>query len=152
VQLTVRTATLDDAAELAGLRLGWLAERGKLPPDAAGYPEFFASWMAAHASTHLPFVAVDGADVIGVAWLALADRVPSPQRRQRRCGDVQSVYVRPDRRDSGTGAALMAAVLAEARRLGLEHVTVHSSPRAVRFYQRAGFGHDPQWLSIVTLS
>ena len=60
--------------------------------------------------------------------------------------------VRPDRGDSGTGAALMAAVLAEARRLGLEHVTVHSSPRAVRFYERAGFGHDPQWLSIVTLS
>ena len=95
--------------------------------------------------------AVDGPDVIGVAWLALVDRVPGPERRHRRCGDVQSVHGRPDRRDRGVGAALMAAVLAEARRLGLEHVTVHSSVRAVPMYERAGFGHDPQWLSVVTL-
>jgi GNAT superfamily N-acetyltransferase len=137
-------ATLADAAAIADLRLAGGAD--------LGYTDHFTSWMAAHASTHLPFVALDGAGVIGVAWLALADRVPGPERRLRRCGDVQSVYVRPDRRDHGVGAALMAAVLAEARRLGLEHVTVHSSVRAVPMYERAGFGHDPQWLSIVTLS
>jgi GNAT superfamily N-acetyltransferase len=144
MQVTVRRATPDDAAALARLRLA-----GGADPD---YVDLFTSWMAAHASTHLPFVAVDGVDVIGVAWLALTERVPSPERRQRRCGDVQSVHVRPDRRDRGVGAALIAAVLAAARELGLEHVTVHSSARAVRLYERAGFEHDPQWLSIVTPS
>jgi GNAT superfamily N-acetyltransferase len=140
-QVSVRAATIDDAAALAELRVA----------GDTVYARRFATWMAAHASTHLPFVAVEGTDVIGVAWLALAERVPSPDRPLRRCGDVQSVHVRPDRRDRGVGAALVAAVLAEARKLGLEHVTVHSSPRAVRLYERAGFGHDPQWLSIVTL-
>ncbi len=144
MQLSVRAATIDDAAALAELRLAGDTDRD--------YARRFATWMAAHASTHLPFVAVEGTDVIGVAWLALAERVPSPERPQRRCGDVQSVYVRPDRRDRGVGTALMAAVLAEARRRGLEHVTVHSSVRAVRLYERAGFGHDPQWLSVVTRS
>ncbi|GAB3171084.1 acetyltransferase (GNAT) family protein [Micromonospora palomenae] len=28
----------------------------------------------------------------------------------------------------------------------LEHVTVHSSERAVPFYQRVGFQHDQRWL------
>jgi hypothetical protein len=35
----------------------------------------------------------------------------------------------------------MAAVLAEARRRGLSHVTVHSGRRAVDFYVRNGFRH-----------
>ncbi|MFU8854341.1 GNAT family N-acetyltransferase [Micromonospora sp. SL1-18] len=44
------------------------------------------------------------------------------------------------------GAALLEAVLAEARRLELEHVTVHSSDRAVPFYERLGFQHDRRLL------
>jgi GNAT superfamily N-acetyltransferase len=71
---------------------------------------------------------------------------PAAARRHRRFGDVQSVYVIPELRNSGAGAALLDAVLTEARRLNLEHVTVHSSDRAVRFYQRAGFQHDECWL------
>jgi hypothetical protein len=45
---------------------------------------------------------------------------------------VQSVYVVPELRDGGIGAALQEAVLAEAGRLELEHVTVHSSRRCAR--------------------
>ena len=43
--------------------------------------------------------------------------------------------------------ATVEAVLAEARRLGLEHVTVHSSRRAVPLYHRTGFRYgDDVWL------
>jgi GNAT superfamily N-acetyltransferase len=44
------------------------------------------------------------------------------------------VFLLPERRDHGVGVALMTAVLAEAARLELEHVTVHSSRRTVAFY------------------
>jgi len=44
------------------------------------------------------------------------------------------------------GAALVAAVLEEARRRGVEHVTVHSSTRAVALYERAGFRHERKCL------
>jgi len=56
------------------------------------------------------------------------------------------VYVVPELRDRRIGAALLAAVLAVARGLELEHVTVHSSDRAVPLYQRAGFRHERLWL------
>lgn len=81
-----------------------------------------------------------------MAWLMVADRPPVPGRPARRSGDVQSVYVVPELRDGGIGAALLDAVLRRAVELDLEHVTVHSTERAVPFYQRAGFRHDPRWL------
>jgi GNAT superfamily N-acetyltransferase len=106
----------------------------------------YAGWVAAHAETHLPFVAEVDGYVVGVAWLLVAERVPSNESLDRRYGDVQSVMVREEYRNQGTGAALMAAILAEALTRDLLHVTVHSGRRAVDFYLRNGFGHHRQLL------
>jgi GNAT superfamily N-acetyltransferase len=129
------------------LRWRWPTEElGYEGTDRAAFVETFAAWVVAHMATHVPFVVEISGEVVGMAWLMLADRVPAPTRRHRRTGDVQAVYVAPEVRDSGVGAVLLEALLAEARELGLEHVTVHSSRRAVRFYERGGFAHDPTWL------
>lgn len=147
MRLTVRKATPGDAAALAGLRLGRLSEKdGRDDVDRSAFVASFTAWVADHMQTHLPFVAEVDGEAVGMAWLMVAERVPSGTRPYRRCGDVQSVFVDPGMRDAGIGAALMEAVLAEADRLGLEHVTVHSSHRAVPFYRRAGFGYDRTWL------
>jgi GNAT superfamily N-acetyltransferase len=147
MQVTVREATAADAAALGGLRWRRLTEeRGYTGTDHAAFLELFSAWVTDHLSTHLPFLAEMDGDVVGMAWLMIADRVPTPARQLRRCGDVQSVYVVPELRDSGIGAALLEAVLAEAHKQDLEHVTVHSSERAVPFYQRVGFQHDQRWL------
>jgi GNAT superfamily N-acetyltransferase len=139
----VRKGTLDDAAALAALR--WTAAEDS---DAGRevFVDSFVAWFRDHASTHLPFIAEVGDEVVGIAWLMVAERVPGPARRYRRFGDVQSVYVMPKLRGKGIGTALLVALLAEAGRLELEHVTVHSGDRAVTLYQRAGFQHDPRWL------
>jgi GNAT superfamily N-acetyltransferase len=108
--------------------------------------ETYAQWIAAHAETHLPFVAeIDGV-VVGCAWLLVADRVPGNGSFERRYGDIQSVMVREEYRSRGIGAALMDAILAEARERRLLHVTVHSGRRAVDFYLRTGFSHHRQML------
>jgi GNAT superfamily N-acetyltransferase len=120
-----------------------LAELRGIEPDKLGG---YADWVAAHARTHLPFVAEVDGHVVGVAWLLLAERVPSNESLQRWCGDVQSVVVREEYRNHGVGGALMAAILAEARTLRLSHVTVHSGRRAVDFYLRNGFRHHRQLL------
>lgn len=127
-----------DVADVAAL-----AELQDIKPDMlSGY----AGWVAAHAETHLPFVAeVDGC-VVGAAWLHVAERVPRNSSLDRRHGDVQSVMVREEYRSQGIGAALMAAILAEARTRDLSHVTVRSGRRAVDFYLRNGFSHHRQLL------
>ncbi|MFY1577123.1 GNAT family N-acetyltransferase [Verrucosispora sp. WMMD703] len=106
----------------------------------------YADWVAAHAQTHLPFVAeIDGL-VVGAAWLHVAQRVPGNGALERWYGDIQSVEVRAEYRNRGIGGALMAAILAEARSRGLLHVTVHSGRRAVEFYLRNGFTQHRQTL------
>jgi len=147
VTVTVRRATAADAPALARLRWRWRTEeRNEAGPDPASFVELFTTWVVDHLATHLPFVVEVDGRLSGMAWLMLAPRVPSPASPDRRTGDVQSVYVVPELRNTGVGAALVDAILAEARDRGLEHVTVHSSDRAVRFYARSGFREGQNWL------
>jgi GNAT superfamily N-acetyltransferase len=81
-----------------------------------------------------------------MAFLAITARVPTPRVFSRTSGDVQCVYVVPEARDSGLGGLLIDAVLRLATELGLERVTVHSSARAVRAYERHGFAGSPELL------
>jgi GNAT superfamily N-acetyltransferase len=131
----VRRASAADVAVLAELRG---VDGDKLSA--------YADWVAAHAETHLPFVAEIDGHVVGAAWLLVAQRVPSNESLDRWYGDIQSVQVREEYRDRGIGGALMAAILTEARARSLLHVTVHSSRRAVDFYLRNGFSHHRQIL------
>jgi GNAT superfamily N-acetyltransferase len=122
VRVRVRRGGPADVRVLAELR-----DVGEEQIDA------YAAWVAAHAGTHLPFVAeVDGV-VVGAAWLLVAERVPAGGSLDRRFGDIQSVSVREEHRNRGIGAALIAAILTEARARDLSHVTVHSGRRAVDF-------------------
>ncbi|MEU3355237.1 GNAT family N-acetyltransferase [Streptomyces sp. NPDC037389] len=117
-------------------------------PDAA-LDEFvprFVAWARENESTHRCVVVVRGEAVIGMAWLAITGRVPHPGAFTRVSGDVQCVYVVPGERDRGLGGELIEAVLAWARELGLERVTVHSGDRAVPAYSRHGFEVSPRLL------
>jgi GNAT superfamily N-acetyltransferase len=146
MQVTVRRAAAGDAAALAGLRWRATEGAGYRRPDHGAFVESFSAWVSEHRSSHLPFIAEVDDAVAGMAWLMVAERVPGPGQPRRRCGDVQSVDVVPELRDRGIGAALVAALLAEARKLGLEHVTVHANDRALPLYLGAGFRPDQYWL------
>jgi GNAT superfamily N-acetyltransferase len=145
-RVTVRRATPADAGALALLRWQWEAEYGTPPIDRESFLPFFARWVVDHMDSHVPFLAEIDDRPVGMAWLALQTRVPSPSRVDRPTGDVQSVYVAPERRDAGVGTVLIAAIVGDARTRGLTTVTVHSSHRAVPFYLRAGFQDGQRWL------
>lgn len=143
----MRRGTAEDAPALARLRWRWRTEERDAPAgDRAAFLDLFTTWVIDHLATHVPYVVEVHGRICGMAWLMLADRVPSPRRLDRRTGDIQSVYVVPEMRDSGVGAALLAAVLTSAGDRELEHVTVHSAERAVPFYLRAGFRDGQNWL------
>lgn len=143
---TVRRAIVADAPALAGLRWQWLVERGYAGDDREAFETALADWFADNAQTRRAYLAMEDGAPVGMAWLAVLDRVPVPARPRRRSGDVQAVYVVPELRNAGVGATLLTAVLADARRLELEHVTVHSSGRAITLYQRMGFNMGERWL------
>jgi GNAT superfamily N-acetyltransferase len=77
-----------------------------------------------------------------MAWLARIDRVPGPGIWRRVAGTIQSVYVLPDRRGHGLGAALVNAALDTARDRGFDYVSVHPSEPSFSLYRRLGFAES----------
>jgi len=139
---------MEDAAGLADLRWRWYEERnGGSGAAADEFRKWFPAWLADNITTHLPYVAVVDNQVCGAAWLALGSRVPTLGQPHRPSGDVQAVFVVQELRNHGIGAALLAAILNEARQRGLQHVTVHAARQAITFYQRLGFTADGSWLA-----
>lgn len=135
----VRPALPHELVAVGGLRWDSNREFGGEPDDTReAFAERFAGWAAVRTD-HECFVAVEHGRVLGMVWLAVVDRVPSARLFERASGDLQCAYVVPDRRDDGIGGRLIDALLARAAELGLERVTVHSSPRAVPVYERHGF-------------
>ncbi|NIH88459.1 GNAT family N-acetyltransferase [Amycolatopsis granulosa] len=144
-EIEIRPAGPEDHEAVAGLRWRWVAERDG--PPGTGRDTFvreFATWAREHAGTHRCLVLVRAGRIAGMGFLAVTARVPSPGSLTRASGDIQCVYVVPEARGAGLGGRLIGELLALARQLGLERVTVHSSARAVPVYARTGFTVSPR--------
>jgi GNAT superfamily N-acetyltransferase len=145
-----REATVVDLPVLARLR--WECHTEGHPADERDFESYrigFARWWSAQQGRCRAVVAVDGSQVVGMGFLALVDRVPSPGSLDRHHGDIQSMYVVPAYRNEGVGTAVLRALLDLACRSGCERIEVHSGRRAVPFYERSGFEHLDRLLSQV---
>jgi GNAT superfamily N-acetyltransferase len=145
--ITIRPAEPAELDVVAGLRWRWILENGHQPVTTREeFVRHFVNWAAENTGSHRCMVVARDGVIIGMAWLAVVQRVPTPRALRRASGDLQCVYVIPGERDSGVGGRLVEAVLARAQDLGLERVTVHSSPRAIPAYARRGFESSPRLL------
>ncbi|AZQ35092.1 GNAT family N-acetyltransferase [Streptomyces cyaneochromogenes] len=155
--ITVRPAEPGELAAVAGLRWQWILENDGAAPaspdvDREDFVRHFVAWAGQNTASHRCMVlARDGestgnTEILGMAWLAVVHRVPTPHALHRASGDLQCVYVVPEARDAGLGGRLITETLDRARELGLERVTVHSSPRAVPAYIRQGFTESARLL------
>lgn len=106
-------------------------ERALFPDDAWSDAMFRAELAAPPESRHF-LVAEEGGEVVGYAGLALA----GPE------SDVQTIAVARAYWSKGIGSALLAELLAEARRRRCVAVFLEvraDNPRAQKLYQRFGF-------------
>lgn len=143
----IRPARADELSAVAELRWRWWQENGSTAEvSRAEFVEAFTAWSRENPRTHRCLVVVRDDSVIGMAWLAITQRVPHPGALERASGDLQCVYVLPEERDGGVGGRLIEAVLGCCRELGLERAVVHSSDRAITAYTRHGFAGSPKLL------
>ncbi|MDU8945835.1 GNAT family N-acetyltransferase [Ovoidimarina sediminis] len=133
-----RRLTGGDAAAYRALRLDALTAH----PDAygAGAKDWEARALdevAALLDTGNTFGVFDGTGLAGIATL-VAER----GAHQRHLGMVYAVYVTPAARGTGLFDALMSAIEARAKELGLLQLVLHAghhNARAIAAYQRAGY-------------
>lgn len=150
--LVIRVATVSDADALARLRYSWrVNERGERGMNEPSFDAALADWIVKHESTHVPFLAERLGEPIGMAWLALVDRVPGPQNFIRQSAYIQSVYVIASERSCGIGSLLMKFVVEYGRTLGLDYLAVHPSERAFSLYRRLGFVETDRVLELRSL-
>lgn len=147
--MLIRDATPEDSAAIASLRLTWAKERGDAAEDADTYASGLSTWIHAHAGNVVGKLAQreDGV-VIAMGWLAVVDRLPTPNQHDRRSGDIQSVYVLPDQRSTGIGRKIIDALVDEGRARGLNRIVVHSSAMGEDFYRRIGWTHSELLLEL----
>ncbi|MDA1358884.1 GNAT family N-acetyltransferase [Glycomyces luteolus] len=146
-KVEIRIARADEFTAVAGLRWQWEVEVGETPTmPRETFEKGFAEWARRHIDSHRCIVVSRNGTVVGMAWLAVIERVPTPDSMARATGDLQSVYLVPEARNGGLGSRLIAASLDEARTLGLPNVTVQSTTRAVPVYSRNGFAASPKVL------
>lgn len=128
-----------DRAALAALRRRWSEEDAGSPIEDPGFEERAAAWIEANESHRLAWLAEDGGQPVGFVTAIVVERMPTPGSPDSGWGYVHHLFVVPERRSSGVGARLLAAVVAEARARGWEQLLLRPRPRSRPFYERAGF-------------
>ncbi|TCJ30593.1 GNAT family N-acetyltransferase [Nocardioides jejuensis] len=137
----VRVATPADAQVLGRLLADFNIEFGAEGQDAAAFARRFASLL--HRDDVLALLSGEPDAPTGFAWVTFR---PTPYA-DGPLAQLEELYVRPDRRSAGAGAALVAALRAESRRRDALEILINvdaDDADARRFYERHGFGcSDP---------
>ena len=86
----------------------------------------------------------------GGFFVAYEDDTPvgcgAVRRIEAGVAEIKRMYVAPARRGRGVGRALLDALVAEARRLGVTRLVLETGPKqpeAIALYERAGFVRIP---------
>lgn len=151
---TLRRAELTDVQTLVDLRLAYLREVEKIPPEQDNAslvdatrryfmrkmpPGEYIGWVAiARPAASSENRGALRSKVIGTAGVFLYDRPPNTTQTGREARLV-NVFVTESWRGRGLANDLIEACVETARRAGIHRILVDDSPAGRRLYERAGF-------------
>ena len=140
----VRIASYDDRVAVAGLRRAWTEEN--LPAYGQGEPiqdddfqERFDAWLEREQHQRVTWLGLVDGESAGMVNLLVFTRMPRPGQGRSQWGYLANCYVRPEHRNSGLGARLLAACTAYADERGFVRIVLSPTERSVPFYARGGF-------------
>ena len=132
-EVVVRVAGAGDVGAIAWLRSLWSAGEDR------DFERRMADWLAGEGDRRTTWLATLGDAPVGMASMLEYRRMPRPGRPDSRWGYVSNMFVREDRRNRGTGSALLTTVIATAEERGYARLVLSPSEQALPFYRRAGF-------------
>ncbi|MGH7728241.1 MAG: GNAT family N-acetyltransferase [Vulcanimicrobiaceae bacterium] len=139
--LSIRRAVPADAPALAALRARMDAEmhpdRPALAALARACEAFFGRELG--QERFRAWLALDREHVVGSALLHVFDTLPRSGVAVARDGRVRNVFVEPAYRRRGVASELMRELIAEARRLQIDRLTLGASAQGKALYETLGF-------------
>jgi GNAT superfamily N-acetyltransferase len=141
--LETRIATPADAPLIAAHRRAMFADMGGADPSTLdAMTRSFEPWVACKIAEgkYLGWITEDTGTPVAGAGLLILDWPPHPfDPAGEHRGYLLNVFVEPDYRKRGLAHALVERCLAEAHRLNLRVVALHSSDAGRRIYEAFGF-------------
>lgn len=137
----IRRATPDDVSALAELRREFTFEDHPASEPRADFEEAFDQVVGngLRDGSWAVWVAESEGQIVSHVFVAVVDKVPRPIQESRQIGYLTNVYTRPDHRNRGLGAKLLAAATEWARQSNVELLIVWPSERSMPLYGRQGF-------------
>jgi GNAT superfamily N-acetyltransferase len=144
-------ASKEDLPELARLRWEFRAEEDETP--ALSQPAFIQACTdflerGLQTGNWIYWVAKEGNEIVSHLFIHTIKPVPRPCRPDDRFGYLTNVYTRPEFRNRGVGTELMKQARRWAEEAGLELVIVSPSEESKRFYRRAGFREETDFMQL----
>ncbi len=156
---TVRLASVEDTPAITRIYNEGIADRVATLETEERTVAQRTAWLAGRGPRHPVLVAERDGAVVG--WASLNPFNPRPA--YDRVADL-SVYVGREARGGGVGSALLAALVAEAGRVGYHKLVLAAFPTNVaglRLYRRFGFREvgvyreqgllDGRWVDVVVM-
>ncbi len=150
-QLTIRTATLSDIAQLVELRVLMQLEVNRLSADKipANYRDLCTEYFKNSISSKKYYgsvAAVDGKIIAG-AGVCFYEKPPGISGGVGIAGYVTNVYTLPEYRGKGISTKLMLVLTNFARDLGADKLHLGSTEDGLNVYKKVGF-KDPKCIAL----
>jgi len=139
--MVIRKAEKTDIPALVRLRVAMRNER-EGQGDAQALSAALEAWMRAHADdpAAATFLAEEEGRIAATASMTVSTIMPSYCRLNDTRAYIYNVYTDPAFRHRGLAAAVVSALLDEARALGCTVAELNASPAGHPVYLKLGFG------------
>ncbi|MBM2822215.1 MAG: acetyltransferase [Thermoleophilia bacterium] len=150
--VVIRTATVDDVAELAELRRTFTFEDStEGEARRSDFEESFTHLVSSgiRSGRWVVWVAEAEGAIVSHAFVGTIEKIPRPIAEHRAIGYLTNVYTRPEFRGRGIGGRVLDAVTAWALESDVELLMVWPSEASFGHYERHGFadrGEPLVWL------
>ena len=137
---TIAPAEAGDLADVAALFRAYAAALD-IDLGVQGFEQELAELPGAYAPPHGALLLARGEEGAALGCVAI-------RRLDASAGEMKRLYVRPGARGTGLGKALLAAVVAEATRLGYREIKLDTLPqlvKAITLYRDFGFQPIPPY-------
>ena len=150
--VTVRSATPDDAPMLARLRFDLRASLHELREDEAEFIERCTRWMSQRLNdggSWRCWIAEREGTVIGGVWVQLIEKIPNPIAAPECYVYLTNFFVQPEHRGAGVGSQLLDAALSWSRSNNAELVLLWPTERSQTLYARRGFVPAADFMELI---